>query len=353
MIRSFIDTNLFSTLLLLFVFVLVPLESDAQELRTEGEIDIVTRLGAKPTSERGQVGFSVPSLKLAADYDMDQNSSIYFQVQLAEIRSKDSKKQQLDLARAFYEWASGDESWVVRYGLIKNAYLDSNEYLLDYDVVPEFREFAYKYNYLPSADLGLEIHYYQNKYLDFSLGVFNGEENMQKEDGAQKDIFATVIYDDPNFHFSILGIRGAYDEYEKPYNNKERDLARLAWKGSWLEVGVEAMRSKELSNATVAYKRADGWDGAAYPELVVSGEGGSAWILLKFDTDLEFLARKDYLDPYKDVKDDEIYSENLALIIKNKLRSLMVGYSKTVLGSRHSNLAKEREFGFVGLRQIF
>lgn len=341
------------TFISLVLLLFISFASKAEKLVTEGEIDILSKIGSKPTSERGQVGFSLPSLKLSAEYSVDKNSSIFFQFQLAETRDKDSKKQQLDLTRAFYDWVSDSETWIIRYGLIKSAYLDKSEELVDYDLVPELKAFSNRYNYLSSADLGFELHYVQSKYLDFSIGVFNGEENNQKEDGAQKDLYLTAIYDDSDFHFSFLSIRGAYDEYEKPFNNKERDLARLVWKGSLLELGFEALRSKELSNATVAYKRAESWDGTAYPEIVVPGEGASGWLLLKIDSDLEFLARKDYLDPFKDVKEDEIDSENIAMILKDKWRSVMLGYTKTTYKTKHSNQAKEREYAFLGLRQIF
>lgn len=340
-------------LIAITLFILAPIVLRAEGWQTEGEIDIITKVGSKPTAERGQVSFSLPSLKLAGEYSMNQRTSIFFQVQLAETRSVDSKKQQLDLVRAFYEWLSEDDSWIVRYGLIKNAYLDVSEDLLDYDLVPEFKTFSNRYRYLPSADLGMEIHYVATSDLEFSLGVFNGEENTQKEAGAQKDLYLSLIYDSSDFHFSILGVRGAYDEYEKPFNVKERDLASLVWKGTFVNVGVEGLRSKELSNATVAYKRAESWDGSLYPEVVAQGEGLSGWFLFKIDSELEFLYRKDYLDPYKDIKRDEINSENVALIVKDKLRSILVGYVKTVYSDLHSTQSPEKEFGFIGLRQIF
>ncbi len=333
--------------------VLIPYLVRAEGWQTEGEIDLLAKVGSKPTSERGQVSFSVPSLKLSADYQMDPNASVYFQGQLADTRSKDSKKQQFDLVRAFYEWGSDDETWVVRYGLIKSTYLDTNENLLDYDLVPEFKAFANRYNYLPDADIGLEIHYVVSSYLDFSLGVFNGEENTQKEAGPEKDIYLTVVYDDSSFHFSALSIRGAYDEYEKPFNVKERDLARIVWKTSFVDIGFEALKSKELSNATVAYKRAESWDGSAYPEIVVLGQGLSGWLLLKVDSEMQFLLRKDYLDPYTDVKQDEIESINAVMILKDNLRSLLVGYTKTEYKELHSKQSPEREYAFIGLRQIF
>lgn len=321
--------------------------------RTEGEIDIITRLGSKPTSERGQIAFSVPSLKLAGEYLLDRQNSVFFQVQMAKTRSRDSKKQQLDLTRAFYEWSAEDDSWIVRYGLIKSTYLDISEDLVDYDLISEYKTFANRYNYLPSADLGLEIHYVVNPYLDFSLGVFNGEENTQKEDGGQKDIYLTIAYDDPSFHLSALAIRGGYDEYEKPFNVKERNLARIAWKGSLFELGLEGLSAKELSNATVDYKRAETWDGGLYPEVVVQGQGASAWILMKVDAELEFLARKDFLDPYLEVAEDEIESENIAMILKYNFRYIILGYTKTYYRELHSSQSQEREFGFFGLRQIF
>ena len=332
---------------------LIPYLSRAEGWQTEGEIDVLTKVGSKPTSERGQVSFSVPSLKLATEFQLDSNASVYFQGQLAESRGKDTKKQQFDLVRAFYEWGSDDDTWLVRYGLIKSTYLDTNENLLDYDLVPEFKAFANRYNYLPDADIGFEIHYVVSSYLDFSLGVFNGEENTQKEAGPEKDIYLTVVYDDSSFHFSALSIRGAYDEYEKPFNVKERDLARIVWKASYVDIGFEALKSKELSMAAVAYKRGESWDGSLYPETVVKAQGFSGWLLLKVDSELQFLLRKDYLDPYTEVKEDEIESENVALILKDNLRSLLIGYTKTDYKERHSTQSPEREYAFVGLRQIF
>lgn len=325
----------------------------AEKWQTEGEIDILTRVGSKPTSEQGQVGFSVPSLKLAAEYLVDTQSSVFFQVQLAQTRSTVSKKQQLDLTRAFYEWLSESDTWIIRYGLVRSVYVDQSEDLLDYDLVPEYKALARRFNYLPNSDLGLEIQYVPTSSIDISIGVFNGEENTQNEDGAHKDLYLTLLYDDSNFHFSVLGVRGAYDEYEKPFNIKERDMARAVWKGSWLELGVEGMQSKELSNATVAYGRAESWDGSLYPEVIVAGEGASAWVLLKIDSGMEFLARQDYLDPYKEILEDEIESESYAMILKDKGYSLVIGYSKTKYRELHSTLSPEKEFGFVGLRQIF
>tara|TARA_B110001454_G_scaffold171291_1_gene162065 strand:- start:95829 stop:96872 length:1044 start_codon:yes stop_codon:yes gene_type:complete len=338
--------------LLMLPFV-VNAQMKAENWQVEGEVDVLTRLGSQPTSERGQVAFSLPSLKLAADYLIEKNNSVYFQVQMAENRNKDTKKFQTELARAYFQHISESDSWIVRYGLIKNAYLDDNELLLDYDVVPEFRAFAYRYNYLPSADIGLEIRYVTSPYLDFSVGVYNGEENTTKEDGMQKDTYIGINYDDSSFHFAALAIRGAYDEYESPFNVKERNLVRIAWKGNLVELGLEGLTSKELSNATVAYGRAEGWDGSAYPETMVQAEGASAWLLFKVDSELQFLARKDYLDPYKDVKLDEIESENIAMIVKDNMRSCILGYTKTVYKDLHSTKSNEKEFGFFGLRQIF
>lgn len=339
-------------LLLLLPFV-VQAQLKAENWQVEGEIDVLTRLGSKPTSERGQVAFSVPSLKLAGDYLIEKNNSVYFQVQMAENRDTNTKKFQVELSRAYYQYLSDDDSWIIRYGLIKNAYLDDNELLLDYDVVPEFRGFAYRYNYLPAADVGLEVRYVPSQYLDFSLGIYNGEENTTKEDGMYKDVYIGINYDDSSFHMALLAIRGDYDEYEKPFNVKERNLARVAWKGRLVELGVEGLTSNEVSNATVAYNRAEGWDGTSYPERMVEGQGLSGWLLFKVNSELEFLARKDYLDPYKDIKSNEIESENLAVIIKDKMRSLIFGYTKTVYQEMHSARSPEKEFGFVGLRQIF
>lgn len=339
-------------LLLILPFV-VQAQMNAENLQIEGEIDVLTRLGAQPTSERGQVAFSVPSLKLAADYLIEKRNSVYFQVQMSENRNKDTKKFLTELSRGYFQHLTDDDSWIIRYGLIKNAYLDDSELLLDYDVVPEFRAFAYRYNYLPAADLGLEVRYVPSSYFDISLGVFNGEENTNKEDGMNKDVYVGLNYDDSSFHFALLAIRGAYDEYEDPLNVKERSLARIAWKSTHVELGIEGLTSKELSNATVAYNRAEGWDGSAYPEVLVHGEGVSGWLLFKIDEELQFLARKDYLDPYKAVKLDEIESENLAMILKSKLRSLIFGYTKTVYKDLHSTKSPEKEFGFIGLRQIF
>lgn len=339
-----------------FAFVLpfaVSAQMKVENWDVEGEVDIVTKIGSKPTAERGQVAFSMPSLKLAGDYLIEKNKSVYFQVQMSENRDKESKKLQVELSRAYYQQISDDDSWFVRYGLIKNAYLDDSERLLDYDVIPEFRAFAYRYNYLPIADMGLEVRYVPSSYFDISVGVFNGEENTAKEDGVNKDLYVGLNYDDPNFHFAFLAIRGDYDEYEKPFNVKERNFARIAWKGSVVEVGMEGLTSNEVSNATVAYKRAEGWDGSAYPEMMVKAEGLSGWLLFKVDAELELLARKDYLDPYKEVKLDEIESENLALILKDKWRSLILGYTKTVYKDVHSTQSAEKEYGFIGLRQIF
>lgn len=345
--------KLLSFAILLILPFVVKAQMKAENLQMEGEVDVLTRFGSQPSSERGQVAFSVPSLKLAADYLVDKNNSVYFQVQMAETRYKESKKFQTELSRAYFQHVSEDDSWIIRYGLIKNAYLDDNELLLDYDVVPEFRAFAYRYNYLPAADVGLEIRYVTSSYLDFSVGVYNGEENTAKEDGMHKDAYVGINYDDSSFHFALLAIRGAYDEYESPFNVKERNLARIVWKGSVVELGLEGLTSKELSNATQAYNRAEGWDGSAYPEVIVQGEGASAWLLFKVDSEMQFLARKDYLDPYKDVKLHEIESENVALIIKDNLRSWVFGYTKTVYKDLHSTKSPEKEFGFVGLRQIF
>ncbi len=341
-----------------FVFLLilpfvVQAQMKSENWEIEGEVDVLTRIGSQPSSERGQVAFSVPSLKLSGDYLIEKNNSVYFQVQMAENRSKDTKKFQTELSRAYYQHLSGDDSWIFRYGLIKSDYLEDNELLLDYDVVPEFRAFANRYNYLPSADVGLEIRYVTSPYLDFSLGVFNGEENTAKEDGMHKDVYVGINYDDSSFHLALLAIRGSYDEYESPLNTKERNLARIVWKGGLVELGVEGLTSKELGNATQAYGRAEGWDGTAYPETVVLAEGASAWLLFKIDSEMQFLARKDYLDPYKEVKLDEIESENLAMIVKDKFRSWVLGYTKTVYKDLHSTKSPEKEFGFVGLRQIF
>lgn len=341
-----------------FAFLLIlPFVGKAQikseNWEVEGEVDVLTRIGSQPSSERGQVAFSVPSLKLSADYLIEKNNSVYFQVQMAENRNKDTKKFQTELGRAYYQHLSDDDSWIFRYGLIKNAYLDDNELLLDSDLVPEFREFAYRYNYLPSADVGVEIRYVTSPYLDFSLSIYNGEENTTKEDGMHKDVYVGINYDDSSFHLALLAIRGAYDEYESPLNVKERNLARIVWKGSFLELGVEGLTSKELSNATQAYNRAEGWDGTAYSETMVQAEGVSTWLLFKIDSELQFLARKDYLDPYKEVKLDEIESENLALIVKDKFKSWVFGYTKTVYKELHSTKSPEKEYGFLGLRQIF
>jgi hypothetical protein len=319
----------------------------------EGEVDVLTRIGSQPSSERGQVAFSVPSLKLSLDYLIEKNNSVYFQVQMAENRNKDSKKFLTELSRAYYQHLSDDDSWIFRYGLIKSDYLEDSELLLDYDLVPEFRAFANRYNYLPGADVGLEIRYVTSPYLDFSLGVFNGEENTTNEDGMHKDTYIGINYDDSSFHLALLAIRGAYDEYESPFNTKERNLVRVVWKGDLVELGVEGLTSKELSNATHAYGRAEGWDGTAYPETMVQAEGASVWLLFKIDSELQFLARKDYLDPYKDVKLDEIESENLGMIVKDKFRSWVFGYTKTVYKDLHSTKSPEKEFGFIGLRQIF
>lgn len=319
----------------------------------EGEVDIVTSVGSKPTSERGQVSFLMPSFTLGGQYWIEEKKSVYFQVQMAENRNTDTKKQQLELARAFYQYVSPDSDWIFRYGLIKNAYLEDSELLLDYDLVPEFRSLAYRYNYLPKSDMGMEVRYLHNPYLDFTLGIYNGEENRANEGGAQKDVYLGVNYDDPSFHLSALVIRGDYDEYEKPFNMKERVLVRVVWKGSWLNLGLEGMTAKELSNAMVAYKRADGWDGSAIPEVVVSGQGGSAWVVFKLAEDVELLARKDFLDPYKSAKHDELESENLALIWKEGFRSLILGYAKTSYKDLHSIKSPEKEFGFIGLRQLF
>lgn len=339
-----------------FLFVLpfvANAQTEAKNWDIEGEVDIVTKIGSKPTSERGQVAFTIPSLKLAADYLIEKNQSVYFQVQLSENRDKETKKLQTELSRAYYQYLTEDDSWIIRYGLIKNAYLDDNERLLDYDVVPEFRAFAYRYNYLPVADMGLEVRYVPSSYFDVSVGVFNGEENTSKEDGVNKDLYVGLNYDDSSFHFAFLAIRGDYDEYEKPFNVKQRNLARIAWKGSLVEVGMEGLTSTEVSNATVAYKRAEGWDGSAYPEMLVQAEGLSSWLLFKVDDKLAILARKDYLDPYSEVKMDEIESENLAIILKEKWRSLILGYTKTAYKDRHSTQSAEKEYAFVGLRQIF
>jgi hypothetical protein len=272
---------------------------------------------------------------------------------MAANRDKETKKQQLELSQAYYEYLSEDDSWIFRYGLVKSAYLNDNDLLLDYDLVPEFKAFASRYNYLPEADIGLEIRYVFNPYLDFSLGAFNGEENTAKEDGNQKDLYVGLNYDDSSFHLAFLAIRGAYDEYEKPLNEKVRNLARIVWKGSVLELGAEGLTSKELSNATVAYKRAESWDGSLIPEVMVEGEGASGWILFKIDAELQILARKDFMDPYKAVKLDEIESENIALILKDKLRSLIFGYTKTLYKDLHSAQSPEKEYGFIGLRQVF
>lgn len=325
----------------------------AEKLKVEGEIDIITKIGSKPTSERGQVAFSIPSFKLSADYLIEENKSVYFQLQMAENRNKDTKKQQVELSQAYYEFISDDESWIIRYGLVRSAYLNDNDWVLDYDLVSDFRPLAYRYNYLPSSDLGLETRYLFSTYFDVSLGVFNGEENTGKEDGAQKDVYIGLNYDDSDFHVALLTIRGAYDEYEKPFNDKERNLARLVWKGSLFHLGFEGMTSKELSNATVAYKRAENWDGSLIPEVVVQGEALSGWILFKADEELEILFRKDYLDPYKEVKLNEIESENIALILKSGLRSILIGYTKTFYKELHSSQAQEREYSLIGLRQIF
>ncbi|MBL7542889.1 MAG: hypothetical protein JNL11_03690 [Bdellovibrionaceae bacterium] len=339
------------------LMILVPLFVSAQvmdgKLEFEGEVDILTGVGSKPTSEQGQIAFSLPSLKFAADYEADQNNSVFFQFQMAEARDGATKRSSLQLTRAFYQFLSDDASWIIRYGLVRSAYLEDSERLLDYDVVPEFRAFAYRYNYLPYSDMGVEVRYVFNPYLDISLGFFNGEENNAKEEGTQKDLYAGLNYDDSSFHFALLAIRGAYDEYEKPLNMKERNLVRIAWKTDWLQLGLEGMTSKELSNATVAYKRAENWDGSMIPEVVVEGQGGCGWLLLSPDVNIDFLLRKDVWDPHKQGESDEIASENMAMIIKDKMRSWVLGYSKTTYKENHSTQSPEREFGFLGLRQIF
>lgn len=345
--------NLISLILLILAPLVLSAQTSTERWQVEGEVDILTTVGSKPTSERGQVGFSVPSFKLSGEYLIEKNKTVFFEVQMAEHRDATTQKQQLELARALYQNVSDDGAWIFRYGLLRNAYLDDAILLLDYDIVPEFRGLAYRFNYLPETDLGAEVRYVPNRYLYFSLGLFNGEENTTKEGGADKDTYIGLNYHDSSFHLALLAIRGGYDEYEKPFNVKERNLARIAWRGQWLDLGFEGMTAKELSNAVIAYKRADGWDGSAFPEVVVNGTGVSGWLLLKFSEEAELLLRKDYLDPYKDQKKDEIDSENIGLILKDGYRSVIIGYTKTQYKELHSLTSPEKEYGFVGLRQLF
>lgn len=325
----------------------------AAELSVGGEVNFFTKMTSKPTSKRGQVSFLLPSSLLNVDAEIDKQNSLFLEIQLSANRDNLNRKFQTELSKLFYQWISEEEEWFFRYGLFRNFINENESGLFDYDFFDELKTVARRFNYLPNSDLGLEIQYLFSPYFSFGVGVTNGEENKKEEDGAQKDSYAFLDYSDDTFNMALMYQKGAYDEYEKPFNIKERALFKVSWNFGLIKLGVEALSSKDAATGLSDYKRADGWDSTQFPEQVIEGQGYSAWLKLGIDEEDALVIKGDFFDPNKDQKEDEINSHQVMLDLKRRKRSMFVGYSFTTYGEKHSNYSPEKEFGFVGIRQIF
>lgn len=340
--------------LLFLVFILFGYFANANTtFDCEGELDIVSKLGFKPSSEQGQMTFKIPSFKLSSNVLLDTYRQIYFQLQVKEVTNQDGKIQRTpELKQIYYEWRSQDDEWLFRYGLIKMAYLEQSENFYDLDVVEQFQSLLQRYNYLPSSDLGFELHYVPVEKIDFIFGFVNGEEGVKAEEGPQKDTYIGVAYDDSVLHSSLFIYRGNYDEFERQFQSKNREVLRVAYKNSFFSTGLEYFQAEESATGSTLYKRAEGWDGSRYVETMAKSFGASGWLSIHFHPEFEVFVRKDFVDPMQESSGNEINSNSIAIVLKDQLRTLILGYSLNQYGEFHSKMSNI-EFGFLGLRQIF
>lgn len=340
-------------LFLTFILFFNGLIADASEFNWGGEFNIFTKATSKPTSKRGQVSFLLPSTLLNVDAQVDDKNSVFLEFQLSANRDNLNRKFQTELTKLFYQWISDDEDFFLRYGLLRNYISENETELYDLDFFDELKTVSRRFNYLPNSDLGMEVHYLLSNYLSFGLGVADGEENRKDEDGTQKDTYVMLDYSDADFNFGVMYLKGAYDEYEKPFNDKERTIVKISWNFGLIKIGAEGIATKDAATGISDYKRADGWDSTQFPEQIISGQGYSAWLKLGIDDEDALILKGDYLDPNKNQKDDEINSHQVVLDLKRKKRHFVMGYTFTAYGEKHSNYSPEKEFGFIGLRQIF
>lgn len=336
-----------------FIFVFNSLTIQAAQFDWGGEFNLFTKVTSKPTSKRGQVSFILPSTLLNVDAQADEKNSVFLELQLSANRDNLNRKFQTELTKLFYQWVSEENDFFIRYGLFRNFISENETEFYDFDFFDELKTVSRRFNYLPNSDLGLEVHYLFSSYLSVGMGVANGEENRKEEDGTQKDAYVVMDYADEDFNFGVMYLKGAYDEYEKPFNEKERSILKISWNFGLIKIGAEGLVAKDAATGISDYKRADGWDSTQFPEQVIQGQGYSVWLRLGVNEEDALVLKGDYFDPNKEQKDDEINSHQVLLDLKRKQRHLFFGYTFTSYGEKHSNYSPEKEFGFVGIRQIF
>jgi hypothetical protein len=318
-----------------------------------GEVNVFTKISSKPSAKRGQVAFVLPSTLLNVDATLDGQNSVFIELQLSSERDNFNQKLPADLAKVFYQWISEGQEVFFRYGLFRNFINENDSEIYNYDFFDELKMASRRFKYLPDADLGIEVHYLFSDFLSIGMGISNGEENKKEESGNQKDNYLVLDYNDSVFNLGIMYMDGSYDDYEKPFNLKERWIMKLGWNFGFLKMGLEALRTQDAAIGVSQYHRAEGWDSTAFPEQVISGEGGSLWLKFEVGEEKSLLFKGDFFDPNLSQKEDEIKSYQAFFEITKDARSGFLGYSFTSYGQNHSKYSPEKEFAFVGVRQLF
>lgn len=340
-------------IVLFFTFGLATSSALASQVSLGGELNLFTKVSSKPTSKRGQIAFMMPSTLLNVGAEIDTQNSLFLELQLSANRDNLNRKFQTELSKVFYQWVSEDNDVFLRYGLFRNYISENNSEIYDYDFFDELKPVSRRYNYLSNSDAGFELHYVFSDYMSLGVGIANGEENKKEEDGNQKDSYIVFDYNDSTFSFAFMYQKGAYDEYEKPFNTKDRAIAKIGWNFGLIAFGFEGFRAQDAATGISDYKRADGWDSTQFPEQVITGEGYTGWLKLGITDEDALFLKGDFFDPNKDQKDDEISSHQVLLDVRRGLRSTLLGYSFSSYGEKHSKYSPEKEFGFIGIRQIF
>ncbi|MCK6599951.1 MAG: hypothetical protein L6Q37_16420, partial [Bdellovibrionaceae bacterium] len=237
---------------------------------------------------------------------------------------------------------------------IRNFFHEGESEHFNFEFFNELNSASRRFGYLATADLGVEWQYFLSSYLSTGVGVVNGEENRKEEDGNQKDAYFLLDFNDDFFRVAFLYLRGGYDEYEKPFNLKERLILKAGYSFDFFKLGMEVFSSQDPAIGISDYKRAEGWDSTQFPETIVNARGGSLWTIISFSDRHSLMLKADYLDPYTEQKQDEINSQQVVFSYgSHSLNRFLVGYSKTSYQENHSKYSPEVEFGFAGLRRSF